>query len=83
MVLPAASGRHAMSQAYLIAAPADGPTIMPSVCATLVAHSTHSAVEAWPHSSTTPRGESLSSAAGLPGVINSSVAGIARGPPRR
>ena len=50
----------------MIAAPAEGPTIMPSAWVTLVAHSTHSAVETWPHSSTTPRGASLSSAAGLP-----------------
>ena len=33
----------------MIAAPAEGPTIMPSAWVTLVAHSTHSAVETWPH----------------------------------
>mmetsp|Transcript_430 Transcript_430/g.1360 ORF Transcript_430/g.1360 Transcript_430/m.1360 type:complete len:201 (-) Transcript_430:685-1287(-) len=63
-VLPAASGRHATSHAYLIAAPADGPTIIPSSLHTLVAHATHSGVDTWPHSSTTPRGASESSAAG-------------------
>ena len=34
-------GQWISRRAYLIAAPAEGPTIMPSVCVTLVAHSTH------------------------------------------
>ena len=70
MVFPAASGRLATSTATFIAAPALGPTIMPSACAILVAHSMASAEVAQANSSMTPRASSLIGAPGFSASMN-------------